>query len=201
MSATEVNIGIQRCAWPGDHPLNISYHDNEWGVVQHTDQRLFEMLTLEGAQAGLSWLTILNKREGYRRGFADFDVQKVANFDENRISILLNDAGIVRHRGKIEATVNNAQRILALWDDGTTLDTIIWESVNGRPATNYWKSLEEIPASTMESAWLSKRLKKLGFRFVGETTCYALMQAAGLVNDHEITCFRHQECRLIATGE
>jgi DNA-3-methyladenine glycosylase I len=201
MKAVDINTRKRRCSWPGDHPLNISYHDDEWGVVQHTDQRLFEMLTLEGAQAGLSWLTILNKREGYRRLFADFDVKKVADFDENRINILLNDAGIVRHRGKIEATVNNARHILGLWDAGTTLDNIIWESVNGRPITNHWNRLEEIPASTMESVWLSKRLKKLGFRFVGGTTCYALMQAAGLVNDHEVTCFRHRECELITTGE
>lgn len=201
MKAVDINTRKRRCSWPGDHPLNISYHDHEWGVVQHTDQRLFEMLTLEGAQAGLSWLTILNKREGYRRLFADFDVKKVADFDEHRINILLNDASIVRHRGKIEATVNNARHILGLWDAGTTLDNIIWESVNGRPITNHWNRLEEIPASTVESVWLSKHLKKLGFRFVGGTTCYALMQAAGLVNDHEVTCFRHRECELITTGE
>ena len=169
--------------------------------MQHDDQRLFEMLTLEGAQAGLSWLTILNKREGYRRLFADFAIQKVANFDENRIKALLQDASIVRHRGKIEATVNNAQRILTLWDGGTTLDATIWESVGGQSIINHWKSLEKIPATTTESVWLSKRLKKLGFRFVGDTTCYALMQAAGLVNDHEVTCFRHQECQLTETEE
>lgn len=185
---------LQRCAWPGDHPLNIDYHDHEWGVVQHDEQSLFEMLTLEGAQAGLSWLTILNKREGYRRLFAGFEIQRVADFDEKRIEILANDAGIVRHRGKIEATVNNARRILSIWEEGTTLDAVIWESVGGNPITNHWETLKEIPASTAESTWLSKRLKKLGFRFVGETTCYALMQAAGLVNDHVVNCFRHQQC-------
>ena len=194
MNKTTSDNTIQRCSWPGDHPLNIDYHDNEWGVVTHDERALFEMLTLEGAQAGLSWLTILNKREGYRRLFEGFDIQKVADFDEARIAILLSDAGIVRHRGKIEATVNNARRILSLWDDGTTLDAIIWESVGGNPITNHWKTLKEIPASTVESALLGKRLKKLGFCFVGETTCYALMQAAGLVNDHVVNCFRHQQC-------
>ena len=125
MNKATADNTIQRCSWPGDHPLNIDYHDNEWGVVTHDEQALFEMLTLEGAQAGLSWLTILNKREGYRRLFEGFDIQKVADFDEARIAILLSDAGIVRHRGKIEATVNNARRILSLWDEGTTLDAII----------------------------------------------------------------------------
>jgi DNA-3-methyladenine glycosylase I len=201
MNVASNNTHIQRCAWPGDHVLNISYHDLEWGVVQHDDQRLFEILTLEGAQAGLSWLTILNKREAYRRLFANFDIQKVAGFDETRIEALLSDAGIVRHRGKIEATVNNARCILALWNEGKTLDTIFWESVGGNPITNHWKTPGEIPASTKESAWLSKRLKSLGFRFVGETTCYALMQAAGLVNDHEVSCFRHQECQPAPTPE
>lgn len=163
--------------------------------MNHDERALFEMLTLEGAQAGLSWLTILNKREGYRRLFMGFDIQKVADFDEKRIEELLVDAGIVRHRGKIEATVNNARRIVSLWDEGTTLDATIWESVGGNPVINHWQTLREIPASTKESAWLSKRLKKLGFRFVGETTCYALMQAAGLVNDHMVSCFRHRQCR------
>ena len=201
MNRAPANSTIQRCAWPGDHPLNLEYHDNEWGVVTHDEQALFEMLTLEGAQAGLSWLTILNKREGYRRLFEGFDIQRVADFDEARIAILLNDAGIVRHRGKIEATVNNARRILSLWNEGTTLDDIIWESVDGNPITNHWNTLKELPASTVESTSLSRRLKKLGFRFVGETTCYAMMQAAGLVNDHVVHCFRHQECQLSANPE
>ena len=184
-----------RCAWPGDHPLNIVYHDQEWGVASHDDQQLFEMLTLEGAQAGLSWLTILKKREAYRRLFQDFEIQKVADFAATDIQSLLNDAGIVRHRGKIEATINNARCVLSLWDKGTTLDAVLWESVDGKTIVNQWTNINEIPARTAESAWLSKRLKKLGFRFVGETTCYSLMQAAGLVNDHETSCFRHLECQ------
>lgn len=194
MTPTNPDRRTQRCAWPGDHPVNVSYHDSEWGVAQHDEQKLFEMMTLEGAQAGLSWLTILNKREGYRRLFSDFDVQRVADFDEVKIERLMKDASIVRHRGKIEATINNARRIIALWDQGDTLDAVMWESVNGKTIINHWTKLEDIPAITSESTDLSKRLKKLGFRFVGETTCYALMQAAGLVNDHEVTCFRHQEC-------
>ena len=195
MSDSNPDNSLQRCAWPGEHPLNLSYHDHEWGVAQHDEQKLFEMMTLEGAQAGLSWLTILNKREGYRRLFSGFDVQRVAGFDDKKIAELMNDASIVRHRGKIEATISNARRIIALWDEGMTLDTIIWESVNGKPIINHWQKLAEIPASTPESRALSKRLKKLGIRFIGETTCYALMQAAGLVNDHEVTCFRHQQCQ------
>lgn len=195
MSGSEPADNRSRCVWPGEHPLNLSYHDHEWGVVQHDERKLFEMMTLEGAQAGLSWLTILNKREGYRRLFAGFDVQRVASYDEKKVEELMSDASIVRHRGKIEATISNARRILALWDEGDTLDAVIWKSVAGTPIINHWQVLKDIPASTAESRMLSKRLKKLGFRFVGETTCYALMQAAGLVNDHEVTCFRHQQCQ------
>lgn len=187
-----------RCSWPGEHPLNIQYHDSEWGMPCHNEEKLFEMMTLEGAQAGLSWLTILNKREGYRRLFAGFNIQRVADFDEQKITGLMADAGIVRHRGKIESTINNARRILALWEAGTTLDSILWETVGGKPVVNHWGSLNEIPAMTPASLSLSERLKKLGFRFVGETTCYALMQAAGLVNDHEVSCFRHLECQQAA---
>jgi len=195
MSTTDMDKQVQRCAWPGEHALNIHYHDHEWGVPQHNESKLFEMLTLEGAQAGLSWLTILNKRQGYRRLFADFDIQRVASFDSAKIDSMLLDAGIVRHRGKVEATVNNARRILALWEQGTTLNSILWESVGGQPIVNQWKNINDLPAGTPESARLGKRLKKLGFRFVGETTCYALMQAAGMVNDHELSCFRHQACQ------
>jgi len=201
MNGKHINSEKQRCSWPGDHPLNVSYHDHEWGVACHDEQRLFEMLTLEGAQAGLSWLTILKKREGYRQLFAGFDVQRVADFDDKKIEDLLHDASIVRHRGKIEATINNARRILALWNEGETLDAIVWESVGGKPMVNRWKGHHKIPAFTTEASLLSKRLKKLGFRFVGDTTCYAFMQAAGMVNDHEVGCFRHQECQLSSNPE
>lgn len=186
-----------RCSWSGDHLLNIDYHDSEWGVPQHDEHRLFEMLTLEGAQAGLSWLTILNKREGYRSLFAGFDVEQVAGFDQRKVDVLMRDASIVRHRGKIESTINNAQRIIALWDEGNTLGQVIWEAVDGLTIVNHWSTLQELPAFTPQSTALSKRLKKRGFRFIGETTCYALMQAAGLVNDHIVDCFRHQQCQAL----
>ncbi len=186
---------IQRCAWSGTDPLNIEYHDREWGMPVHDEKRLFEMITLEGAQAGLSWLTILRKRDGYRKAFAGFDPQRVADFDARTVETLVLDASIVRHRGKIESTINNARRILALWEQGLSLDQLVWEAVDGKPVTNQWKSISEVPAATAQSTQLSKRLKKLGFGFVGPTTCYAFMQAAGLVNDHETSCFRYRECK------
>jgi len=185
----------QRCAWAGSEVLNLQYHDEEWGMPVHSENHLFEMITLEGAQAGLSWLTILRKRDGYRKAFAGFDPQRVAGFDNRTVEILVQDAGIVRHRGKIEATINNARRILALWEQGLSLEKLVWDTVDGSPKINRWKSLSEIPATTAESEQLSKKLKKLGFRFVGPTTCYAFMQAAGLVNDHETSCFRYEECQ------
>ena len=182
-----------RCAWAGTDPLNVAYHDEEWGVPERDEHRLFEMLTLEGAQAGLSWITILRKREGYRRAFADFDPRRVAGFDEARIDELVTNPDIVRHRGKIEATVNNARRILALWESGTSLSELSWNQVGGHPRVNRFAELRDLPASTDVSTDLSKQLKKLGFRFVGPTTCYAYLQAAGMVNDHETGCFRHPD--------
>ncbi len=187
--------GKTRCEWAGSDPLNMAYHDLEWGVPEHDEHRLFEMLTLEGAQAGLSWLTILRKRGGYRKAFAGFDPHRVAGFDERRAALLMNDASIVRHRGKIAATINNARRILALWEQGDSLAGLAWDLVGGQPVVNHWGRLADIPSSTDSSKQLSKRLKGLGFRFVGPTTCYAFMQAAGLVNDHVTSCFRHAECR------
>jgi DNA-3-methyladenine glycosylase I len=188
---------IHRCAWAGNDPLNREYHDQEWGVPVRDEHRLFEMITLEGAQAGLSWLTILRKREGYRKAFAGFDPQRVAGFDDKTVETLVLDASIVRHRGKIVATINNARRILALWEQGLSLSDLVWESVDGEPRLNSWRSLSEIPATSKESELLSKKLKKLGFGFVGPTTCYAFMQAAGLVNDHETRCFRYKDCQEI----
>lgn len=183
----------RRCAWVGDDPDYIAYHDDEWGRPVRDEQRLFEMLTLEGAQAGLSWLTILRKREGYRRAFAAFDPQRVAGFDDARIDQLVADPSIVRHRGKIEATVNNARRILALWEEGASLGALTWDPVNHEPLVNRWTSLSEVPSRTPLSDDLSKRLKSLGFRFVGPTTVYAYLQAAGVVNDHEVGCYRHPD--------
>lgn len=185
----------RRCDWAGTDSLNVAYHDTEWGTPIHDDPRLFEMLTLEGAQAGLSWLTILRKREGYRNAFVGFDPQRVAGFDHQRIERLVLNPAIVRHRGKIESTVNNARRVLALWESGKTLNEIVWSFVDGTPRQNRWQSMAELPSSTPASLAMSKSLKKLGFRFVGATTCYAFMQAAGLVNDHLLSCPRHEWCR------
>jgi DNA-3-methyladenine glycosylase I len=190
----------ERCGWAGTDPLNIAYHDQEWGCPVHEDSRLFELITLEGAQAGLSWLTILRKREGYRKAFAGFDAQRVAGFDSQRIDKLVLNPAIVRHRGKIEAAVNNARRVLALWESGRSLDETVWSFVDGKSKQNSWKSMSELPSCTPESLALSKALKKLGFRFVGETTCYAFMQAAGLVNDHVLGCPRHAQCQSFATS-
>jgi len=180
-----------RCEWAGTEPLMVAYHDDEWGMPTHDDAALFEFLTLEGAQAGLSWRTILNKRNGYRAAFAGFDAAAVASFDERDVERLLGDAGIVRHRGKIESTINNAQRVLEVQDDRGSFDAYVWSFVDGAPIVGAWRELGEIPSSTAISTALSKDLKRRGFRFVGPTTVYAFMQAAGLVDDHVVTCFRH----------
>jgi DNA-3-methyladenine glycosylase I len=169
------------------------YHDEEWSVPCHDDVALFELLTLEGAQAGLSWNTILNKREGYRRAFAGFDLERVASFGEAEVARLVDDAGIVRNRGKIEATIGNAKAVLAVREEMKSFDTYIWWFVFGEPKRNVWKGLGEVPASTPESDAMSADLKKRGFKFVGTTICYAFMQAAGLVNDHEVGCFRYDQ--------
>ena len=183
---------MKRCDWvPEGIPEYVAYHDEEWGVPSREDRHLFEMLTLEGAQAGLSWLTILRKRDGYRTAFANFDATKVAGFGKRDVEGLLADRAIVRNRLKIESTVNNAQRILEL----DSLSDLLWSFVGGELLVNRWKKLGEIPAETAESKAMSKELKKRGFRFVGPTVCYALMQACGLVNDHTVDCFRYTEVR------
>jgi DNA-3-methyladenine glycosylase I len=180
-----------RCAWvPENDPQYVAYHDEEWGVPLHGDQELFELLTLEGAQAGLSWSTILRTREGYRRAFAGFDPEAVARFGKKDVERLLADTGIVRNRLKVESTVANAKAVLEL-DGG--LDNLLWSFVGGEPRVNAWRTLAEIPAETDESRAMSKELKRRGFRFVGPTVCYAFMQAAGLVNDHTVDCFRYAE--------
>jgi DNA-3-methyladenine glycosylase I len=180
---------VKRCGWvPANVPEYVAYHDEEWGVPTRDDQALFELLTLEGAQAGLSWLTILRKREGYRAAFDGFDAAKVARYTPKRVEKLLADPGIVRNRLKVESTVNNAQRIVEL---DTSLSELLWSFVGGEPKVNRWRKLGEIPAETPESKAMSKDLKRRGFRFVGPTVCYALMQAAGLVNDHTTDCFRY----------
>jgi DNA-3-methyladenine glycosylase I len=183
---------VQRCEWvPLEQPKYLAYHDDEWGVPSHDDRHLFEMLILEGAQAGLSWSTILRKREGYRRAFASFDVDTVARFDGRTVRRLLNDPGIVRNRSKIEAAITNARVAIDVRDETGSLDAYLWRFVGGDPIRNRWRTLAEIPAQTEESRAMSKDLKRRGFRFVGPTTCYAFMQAVGMVNDHVVRCFRH----------
>jgi DNA-3-methyladenine glycosylase I len=181
----------KRCAWvPESEPLYVAYHDEEWGVPSRDERHLFELLVLEGAQAGLSWLTILRKRDGYRRAFANFDVERVARFGKRDVERLLADAGIVRNRLKVESAIANAKAALQL-DGG--LGEYLWSFVGGEPKVNRWKTLAEIPAETEESRAMSKDLKKRGFRFVGPTVCYAFMQATGLVNDHTVDCFRYRQ--------
>jgi DNA-3-methyladenine glycosylase I len=181
-----------RCEWAGSDPLMIAYHDDEWGVPEHDDRKLFELLTLEGAQAGLSWTTILRKREGYRSAFADFDPAVVARFGAEEVERLLADPGIVRNRLKVESTVANANAVLAAQDELGSFDALLWSFVDGTPVVNRWRTMEELPSETPVSRAMSKELKRRGFRFVGPTVLYALMEAAGLVNDHVIGCFRYE---------
>ncbi len=182
-----------RCEWAGEDPLYLQYHDEDWGVPVHDDDKLFEMLTLEGAQAGLSWRTILNKREGYRKAFDNFDPSKVAAYDEAKIQELLNNPGIVRNRLKVRSAVQNAQAFLEAQAEFGSFDAYIWEFVGGKPKVNARKKMGELPAETEESKAMSKDLRKRGFNFVGPTICYAFMQSVGMVNDHEVKCFRYGE--------
>jgi len=181
----------QRCQWAGEDPLMVAYHDEEWGVPLRDDRRLFELLILEGAQAGLSWRTILHKRENYRRLFDGFDPVKIARYRDAKVKKLLADAGIVRNRLKVAATIQNAKSLLELQKSGTLFSEFLWQFVDDKPIHNHWKSLNEIPAKTDVSDAMSKELKARGFKFVGSTICYAFMQAAGMVNDHETGCFRY----------
>jgi DNA-3-methyladenine glycosylase I len=197
----EENEGVLvRCPWCGSDPLYTAYHDNEWGVPLHDERRLFEMLSLEGAQAGLSWLTILRKREGYRRAFAGFDPQLVAAFDESDVARLLADPGIVRNRLKIASTISNARAVLEVQARYGSLDAFLWDFVEGTPIRNNWRTMAEIPASTPLSDTISRELKRHGFRFVGSTICYAHMQATGMVNDHLMSCFRHASAETLSSG-
>ena len=184
-----------RCAWANGGPLEIEYHDTEWGVPSRDDRHLFEMLILEGAQAGLSWSTILRKRENYRKAFAGFDPVKVARFDGRRRAALMRDPGIVRNRLKIEATVANARQVLAVQHEHGSLAAYLWQFVEGVPVVNAWTAMGQVPAETAASRAMSKALLKRGFRFVGPTICYAFMQATGMVNDHITTCFRYSKRR------
>jgi DNA-3-methyladenine glycosylase I len=183
---------IERCPWPSDE-MYCHYHDTEWGVPLHDDQKLFEFIVLEGAQAGLSWRIILNKREGYRKAFAQFDVEKVARFNQKKIEQLLKDPGIVRNRLKVESAVKNAKAFLKVQEEFGSFDKYIWQFVDGKPRINRWRSMKQVPARTKESDAISKDLIQRGFKFVGSTICYAHMQATGMVNDHLVSCFRHKE--------
>ena len=189
---------IVRCAWAGSERLMVTYHDSEWGVPLHNDRKLFEMLTLEGAQAGLSWSTILKKRRTYRAAFCGFDPEAVARMDRRAVRRLMADKGIVRNRLKIESTVVNARALLAVRQEFGSFDRYIWQFVGGVPRQNRWRSLRELPAWSDESVAMSRDLKRRGFRFVGPTVCYAFMQAVGMVNDHTVDCYRHRELRRIS---
>jgi DNA-3-methyladenine glycosylase I len=184
---------VTRCGWAGSDPGMIEYHDTEWGVPLHEDRALFELLILEGAQAGLSWSTILRKRANYRKAFDRFDVRKIARYGDRKVATLLEDAGIVRNRLKIGSTIANAQAFLAIQKEFGTFDAYIWQFVGGAPRRNRWRGMGDVPARTAESDTMSKDLARRGFRFVGSTICYAFMQATGMVNDHLTECFRHQE--------
>lgn len=193
-----LNFMNTRCDWCGTDPLYVKYHDDEWGLPLHDDHRLFELLILEGAQAGLSWLTILKKRENYRRAFHGFDPQEIAKYSTQDVQRLLADPGIVRNRLKIESTIKNARGILAIREEFGSFDSFIWRFVDHQPRQNEWHSLTELPAKTTLSDSISKELKERGFNFVGSTICYAFMQAVGMVNDHIVGCFRHDEVKKIA---
>lgn len=185
----------KRCEWVPDDPLYMDYHDTEWGVPVHDDWKLFESLVLDGMQAGLSWSTILKKRENFRKAFDDFDPRKVAEYDHKKILSLLVNQGIIRNRLKIEAAIQNAKAFLSIQKEFGSFDAYIWRFVGGKPKVNSWKTLQEIPTKTPESDALSKDLIDRGFKFVGSTICYALMQAIGMVNDHNIDCFRYKELK------
>lgn len=182
-----------RCAWSGTDPLYIEYHDKEWGIPVHDDRKLFEMLILEGAQAGLSWITILHKRQNYRNAYDNFDAKKIVRYDQKKIKQLLANEGIVRNKLKIAASISNARSFLEIEKEFGSFDAYIWRFVGGRAKRNAPKSLKEIPATSRESDMMSKDLKSRGFKFVGSTICYAFMQAVGMVDDHTLDCFRKQE--------
>ena len=186
---------VARCEWAGTDPLSVAYHDEEWGVPVHDDRKMFEFLTLEGMQAGLSWMTILRKRENFRQALDGFDPERIARYDQDKVQELLSNPGIIRNRLKIAATIGNARAFLEVQEAFGSFDTYIWQFVGGRPLLNSWQKMNEIPAQTAEAQAMSKDLLKRGFRFVGPTICYAHMQATGMVNDHTVDCFRYLQCQ------
>jgi len=189
----DMSVNIIRCEWVGDDPLMISYHDKEWCVPVHDDRKLFEFLILEGAQAGLSWTTILRKKDNYEKAFDNFDVEKVAAYDSKKVTALLQDAGIIRNKLKVAAAIQNAKAIIQIQKEYGSFDAYIWQFVNNRIIKNAFVLLSEYPAKTKEAEAMSKELLKRGCKFVGPTICYAFMQAVGMVNDHQVTCFRYNE--------
>ncbi len=190
-------MAVKRCDWASGNALEMQHHDTEWGVPVHDDRLLFEMLILESAQSGLSWLTILQKRQGYLEAFDGFDIKKISNYSENKIAALLLDTGIVRNKLKIRAAVENAKRVLAIQQEWGSFDAYIWSFVKGQTIQNKWRNPSDVPSSSPESVEMSKDLKKKGFKFVGPTTCYAYMQAVGMVNDHLTSCFRYEKIRAL----
>lgn len=184
---------LQRCDWPGNNELMIKYHDEEWGVPNHDDRKWFEYITLDAFQAGLSWSIVLNKRQNFRKAFDNFDPVKISKYSQSKIDELIQDAGIIRNKLKINATLTNANAFLEVQKEYGSFDKYIWQFVKGKPIINNWKTVSKLPASTLESDKLSVDLKKRGFKFVGTTICYAFMQSAGMVNDHIVTCFRYKE--------
>lgn len=186
--------GLTRCPWPGDDPLYLAYHDTEWGIPEYDDRALFEKLILDGFQAGLSWITILRKRDNFRRAFDGFMPEKIASYDENKVHALMNDAGIVRNRAKIEGAVTSAKSYLAIMEQGPGFSALLWNFMDGQPKVNRFKTTANVPASTPLSIKISKELASRGFKFVGPTIVYAFMQATGMVNDHLVTCHCHETC-------
>lgn len=183
----------QRCAWVGDDPLMVAYHDTEWGVPVHDDQKLFEFMVLDAMQAGLSWRIVLGKRENFERALDGFDIAKISKYGDKKLEKLVTDEGIIRNRQKLVATIANARAVIAIQDEFGSLDTYLWQFVDGSPTRNAWTESSQIPAKSAVAELMSKELKKEGFKFVGPTICYAFMQAAGLVNDHVTKCFRYEE--------
>jgi len=192
---------IQRCPWPGEDPLYIAYHDEEWGVPEYDDRALFEKLILDGFQAGLSWITILRKRESFREAFDGFEPEVIARYKPAKVEKLLQNPGIIRHRGKIKATIGNAKAYLAMMERGERFSDFLWDFTDGVPVQNKWKQLSQVPAETPMSIAMSKELKKRGFKFCGPTIVYAFAQAVGIVNDHLVTCHRHKTCSALAQNK
>ena len=188
----------ERCPWCGDDPLYVHYHDEEWGVPVYDDRQLFAKLILDGAQAGLSWITILRKQDNYWKAFDQFDPEKIARYDEEKVAELLQNPGIVRNRLKVESAIKNARGYLAIVEEKGSFSDFLWQYVDGAPIQNAWESMVDLPAQTAESQAMSKGLKAYGFNFVGPTICYAFMQAVGMVNDHLVRCFRYEECQALA---